>query len=159
MRIRPFITLIAAGTATAVLSAACGWDDAAGPPPDPPPMATTFRGYVRSAVDSTPVPGMLVTACERYTAYDRSQGVFVTTQTVVGSDRSELDGAYQLFSRPSCRILSHVYLTVRAVPSPTHMVRDVTPDGALGLVCEIPDIQADLWVVPSPVGLPRRCQP
>jgi hypothetical protein len=102
---------------------------------------------------------MVVTACEEYTEYDRSQEVFVTTPTVVGYARSELDGSYKLFLRASCRILSHVYLTVRAVPSPTHMVRDVTPEGAIGLVCEVPDIQADLWVVPRPVGLPRRCQP
>lgn len=119
MRVRPFITSIAAGTATAFLSAGCVGGDGVGPPPDPPSMATTIRGYVRSAVDSTPVPGMVVTACEEYTEYDRSQGVFVTTPTVVGYTRSELDGSYQLFLRASCRILSHVYLTVSAVPSPT----------------------------------------
>ena len=149
--------IIAAGTATAVLSAACGGDDAVGPPPDPPPMLTTINGYVRSFVDSTPVPGLRVTACEEYTYYDQSQGKLVTTVKELKSATSQPDGAYQLFFRASCRILSHVYLTVRAVPSPTHMVRDVTPEGSIGLVCKVPDIQADLWVGPSPVGLPRSC--
>lgn len=159
MRVRPFIRMIAAGTATAILSAACDGLDAAGPTSDPPPMATTIRGYVRSFVDSTPVPGLRVTACENYIYYDRSQETIVTTVTELGSVFSQFGGTYQLSFRASCRIGSSVYLVVSAVPSPTHVVRNVTPDGAFLRVCEGADIQADLWVEPSPAGLPRSCQP
>ncbi len=146
MRVRPFIMLIAAGTATAVLSTACGGDPPSGPIPDPQPMATIVQGYVRSYADSTPVSGLRVTACEDYTRWDQAKRDVVTTYKEVASFGSQLDGSYNLSFTASCRLGSHVFLTVAARPGSSHWVRGVTANGRF---CDRPDIPADLWVKPQ----------
>ena len=154
MRVLPSITLIAAGTATAVLSTACGGDPPYSPPPDPPPMATIVQGYVRSLADSTPVSGLRVTACE-YTfppliAPEIPQPAY---KELAWTD-SRPDGSYNLSFTASCRSGSSIFLTVAALPRSPSRVRATTSNGQPINVntpwfCDLPNIQADLWVEPN----------
>ena len=156
MRVLPSITLIAAGTATAVLSTACGGDPPSGPPPDPPPMATIVQGYVRSYADSTPVSGLRVTACERWLGWDPIREAFRETYKELASSGSQGDGSYNLSFTASCRLASSVFLTVAARPGSSHWRRAITSNGR---ICDQPDIQSDLWVeTPAPIGY-KTCPP
>ena len=157
MRVRPLITLIAAGTATAVLSTACG-SDPIGPSPPGPPMFTTIDGVVRFMnpwVDSIPVPGVVVRAMETTRTYN-GDGYPTSSTIEVASVRADSNGAYSLSFTASCdgsgrihtqtfsyRLAVGVYQVSTLEPGDTGRIRMLTG------VCDIPAIQYDLWVWPE----------
>ena len=162
MRVLPSIKLIAAGTATAVLSTACGGDPPYSPPPDPPPMATIVQGYVRSYADSTPVSGLTVIACEYTSPPLSAPELPQPAYSQLAWTRSRPDGSYNLSFTASCGGISLVRLTVAARPGSSHFERTVTSNGqpvsSGAWFCDLPDIQADLWVEPQ-AGHVKTCPP
>ena len=146
MRVRPLIMLIAAGTATAVLSTACESDgDTSGPSPLAP-MFTTIDGVVRSAdsvwVDSIPVPGVVVTTVEAFHGRDDGRTIFAfPAQTTTGPN-----GEYHMEFTAHCRERSSYFLTV----NPPYFLRPLDGIGNRGSLpgaCTVPNIRFDIWVL------------
>ena len=166
MRVRPFIMLIAAGTATAVLSTACGSDPSGVSSPGPP-MFTTIDGVVRFMdtlpvisgpvwVDSIPVPGVVVRVMETTFTYLQDPAGLTTHVIEVASVRTDSNGAYSLSFTASCDGPGpmHAQTWFYWFDVDNYQVNTFDPSGVGGgrmvhEVCDIPAIQWDLWVLPE----------
>ncbi len=148
MRVRPFIMLIAAGTATAILSTACGEGDPGGLDP-PTTMFTTIDGVVRSAdsawVDSIPVPGVVVRAWQAFHPNPpRDDGQVL--QGRVARATTGPNGEYHIEFTASCLRGFGYYLTIDA-PYYWRPTGYSGNPGSLRGVCTVPNIRFDIWVL------------
>ncbi len=157
MRALPSIMLIAAGTATAVLSTAClpGSDGGpSGPGPEPPPMFTTIDGVVRRAdslrVDSIPVPRVVVRAFKTL--------ITTTADFEVNSRRTQLDitttgpnGEYHIEFTASCEQFQSGALRPKySLVVESHVILPLGfGSGHIEGVCTVPNIRFDIWVLPD----------
>ena len=159
MRVRPFIVLIAAGTAIAGLSTACGESDPGGLGPAPT-MFTTIDGVVRFMdtlppyswedsvwVDSIPVPGVVVRVMEVFPpnpSRDDGRSIHVRiAKTTTGPN-----GEYHIEFTASCVGRTGYYLTIDShgiVALPGH----TGSPGNFPGECTVPNIRFDIWVLPD----------
>lgn len=142
MTTRSSTALLAVSFLAFLLSAACGDEGGVGPSRERAPMLTTIHGVVRSNTDSTAVPQVVVRAKENNIA--DLQHVTTIELTSVSTDSN---GAFRISFTASCEALKTWYLTV----DNHRMVRlgDNLGNSFVGNVCEVPEFQLDLWVVPE----------
>ena len=152
MRALPSIMLIAAGTATAVLSTAClpGSDGGpSGPGPDPPPMFTTIDGVVWLVdplrMDSIPAPRVVVLAFKRLST--------ITPDFDLNTRRTQLDitttgpnGEYHLEFTASCEQNPHSG-TLEPRYSLVVESHRMLSGSISNVVCTVPNIRVDIGLL------------